>query len=156
MKTGDLDLTVQIASDNPTCPDENSIRQWVDGIPGNSPLHGEMTIRIVDKEEGTRLNRQYRGKDGPTNVLSFAYNNNAGPAQPISGDIVICAPVVEKEALEQNKDVRSHWAHMVVHGTLHLLGHDHLDEKQAEAMEALEQSIMAGFGYANPYNENDH
>ena len=76
MKTEDLDLTVQIASVNPTCPDENSIRQWVAGISGNSPLHGEMTIRIVDEEEGTRLNRQYRGKDGPTNVLSFAYNKD--------------------------------------------------------------------------------
>jgi len=156
MKTGDLDLTVQIASDNPTCPDENSIRQWVAGISNNSPLHGEMTIRIVEEEEGAQLNRQYRGKDGPTNVLSFSYNNAASPVRTIYGDIVICAPVVEKEALEQNKDVRSHWAHMVVHGTLHLLGHDHLNEKQAEAMEALEQSIMAGFGYGNPYNENNH
>lgn len=145
----DLDLTVQIASDNPTCPDEDTIRSWLKHIDTIRSLSGEMTVRIVGEKEGTQLNHEYRDRAGPTNVLSFAYNDES--SGKIMGDIVICAPVVEREAREQNKDCRSHWAHMVIHGTLHLMGYDHIDETDAVKMETLEQSIMAEIGYDNPY-----
>lgn len=110
---------------------------------------GELTIRIVDEAESHSLNQHYRGKDKPTNVLSF--QGDAVLAQQILGDLVICAPVVAREAVEQNKTHREHWAHLVVHGCLHLQGYDHEQASEATAMEAREVRILKQLGFADPY-----
>ncbi|NGY05971.1 rRNA maturation RNase YbeY [Solimonas terrae] len=110
---------------------------------------GELTIRIVDESESHALNKHYRGKDKPTNVLSF--QGDAALREAVLGDLVICAPVVAREAVEQNKTARAHWAHLVVHGCLHLQGYDHEQEPEAGAMEAREVRILEKLGFANPY-----
>ncbi len=131
-------------------------------VPVTKPLrqalrHGAgVSIRIVGAAESRRLNAAWRGKDKPTNVLSFpsglAGGQNPAPAGPFPlGDLVICAPVVAREAREQGKASRAHWAHMVVHGVLHLLGYDHELDREAESMEAREMNLLATFGYPNPY-----
>ncbi|MFA5940774.1 MAG: rRNA maturation RNase YbeY [Sinimarinibacterium sp.] len=107
--------------------------------------HGELTIRVVDEDESRALNAGYRGKDKPTNVLSFPGSGG------LLGDLVICAPVVAREALEQGKPARAHWAHMVVHGCLHLRGYDHEHDLDAQRMEAREKRILKGLGFADPY-----
>ena len=111
-----------------------------------------LTIRVVGGRESARLNATYRGKIGPTNVLSFAFEAPPRATRDTLGDLVICAPVVAREARAQGKTSRAHWAHMVVHGVLHLLGHDHLRARQARAMEILEKRILADLGYADPYD----
>lgn len=111
----------------------------------------EMTVRIVDEAESHALNLTYRGKDKPTNVLSFPFEAPEGINLPLIGDLVICRQVVEREALEQQISLESHWAHLAIHGTLHLLGYDHIDEREAEEMEALETEIMQSLGFADPY-----
>ncbi|RDF09147.1 rRNA maturation RNase YbeY [Haemophilus sputorum] len=111
----------------------------------------EMTIRIVDEEESQTLNREYRGKDYPTNVLSFPFEVPEGIELPLLGDLVICRQVMECEAKEQQISLASHWAHLAVHGTLHLLGYDHIEEAEAEEMEGLETQIMQKLGFEDPY-----
>jgi probable rRNA maturation factor len=111
----------------------------------------EVAIRIVGADEGQALNRDYRGKDYATNVLSFPAELPPGVDLPLIGDLAICAPVVAREAAEQGKKPRDHWAHLTVHGTLHLLGYDHIEDAEAEAMEALETRILAGLGIGDPY-----
>ena len=111
----------------------------------------EMTIRIVDEEESQTLNREYRGKDYPTNVLSFPFEVPEGIELPLLGDLVICRQVMEREAKEQQISLTSHWAHLAVHGTLHLLGYDHIEEVEAEEMEGLETQIMQKLGFEDPY-----
>ena len=134
-------------------PSPASFRQWVAaalrGARRRKPA--EVAIRIVDTDEGQALNRDYRGKDYATNVLSFRAELPPGVDLPLIGDLAICAPVVAREANEQGKKPRDHWAHLTVHGTLHLLGYDHIENAQAEAMEALETRILAGLGIADPY-----
>ncbi len=120
-------------------------------------LHGRtnipaLTIRVVDRRESARLNATYRGKTGPTNVLSFPFQAPPQAVPETLGDLVICAPVVAREARAQGKSPRAHWAHMVVHGVLHLLGYDHILVRQARVMEGLEKSILAELGYADPYD----
>jgi probable rRNA maturation factor len=110
----------------------------------------ELSIRLVGTEEGRRMNRQYRQRDYATNVLSFPVVLPPGVRLPLIGDLVICADVVEREALAQSKSLREHYAHMTIHGTLHLLGFDHEQEADAERMEALERRILAGLGMADP------
>jgi probable rRNA maturation factor len=134
-------------------PSAASFRRWVEAA-----LHGakrrkpaELAIRIVDADEGRALNRDYRGKDYATNVLSFPAELPRGVVLPLIGDLAICAPVVLREAAEQHKLPRDHWAHMTIHGVLHLLGYDHIEDTEAEAMEALETRILAGLGIADPY-----
>ena len=134
-------------------PSAASFRQWV-----NAALAGakrrtstELSIRIVDTTEGRELNRDYRGKDYATNVLSFPAELPPGVQLPLIGDLAICAPVVIREATEQGKPARHHWAHMTVHGVLHLLGYDHIVDAEAEAMEALETRILGKLGIADPY-----
>lgn len=119
----------------------------------------ELTLRIVDLEESQQLNRDYRGMDKPTNVLSFEFDMPPGVEleddEPLYlGDLVVCAPVVEREALEQGKPLIAHWAHMLVHGCLHLQGFDHLDDEEAEEMESLEKQIMQSLGFDNPYADD--
>jgi probable rRNA maturation factor len=134
-------------------PSPVSFRRWVaaalHGVKRRKPA--ELAIRIVDAEEGRALNRDYRGKDYATNVLSFPAELPPGVALPLIGDLAICAPVVLREAAEQGKLARDHWAHLTVHGVLHLLGYDHIEDGEAEAMEALETRILAGLGIADPY-----
>lgn len=134
-------------------PSPASFRRWVEAALRGSRRRkaAELSIRIVDADEGRSLNRDYRGKDYATNVLSFEAGLPPDMKLPLIGDMVICAPVVAREAAEQGKHARDHWAHLTVHGTLHLLGHDHIVEAEAEAMEALETRILAGLGIADPY-----
>lgn len=126
-------------------------QRWVAlALEGRRP-RGEVCIRIVDPEESRTLNREYRGKDKPTNVLSFPFEAPPGIPLDLIGDLVICAPVVQQEAQEQGKKPLDHWAHMVIHGTLHLLGFDHIKEDEAEQMEALERALLARLEIADPY-----
>lgn len=134
-------------------PSPVSFRRWVEAALRGAKRRKatELSIRVVDADEGRALNRDYRGKDYATNVLSFEAGLPPELKLPLIGDMVLCAPVVAREAVEQGKRARDHWAHLTVHGTLHLLGHDHLVEAEAEAMEALETRILAGLGIADPY-----
>ena len=111
---------------------------------------GALCLRLVDAEESRALNHRFRGKDRPTNVLSFPANSPL-VEEPELGDILLCAPVIAAEAAEQGKTARAHWAHMVVHGVLHLCGYDHIDDDEARVMEAAERRILAGLGFADPY-----
>lgn len=113
----------------------------------------EVTLKIVDKEEGALLNHQYREKQGPTNVLSFPYQVPGQPKNLLLGDLVICAALVKEEAMAQNKSQEAHWAHLVVHGALHLLGYDHIDKEEASVMEGLEVRILQQLGFPSPYGE---
>ncbi len=155
-----LKLAVQKAlegGDKAVAPKKHQIRRWA-----QAALRGdvEVTVRLVGEAEGRELNREYRGKDYATNVLTFTYGEGTEiPAVasadvhggPLVGDLVLCVPVVVREAAEQGKTVEGHFAHLVVHGMLHLQGHDHEVEDDAVRMEALERQIMAGLGYADPY-----
>lgn len=152
----ELFVDLQIASDNEdTLPELASLEQWVSAaiVAGSEELReeAELTVRIVDNEESQQLNLQYRGKDKPTNVLSFPFQNPPGITLPLLGDLVICKQVVENEAVQQNKTLTEHWAHMVIHGTLHLLGYDHIVENEAVEMETLETEILIKLGFADPY-----
>ena len=136
----------------PGLPAADRFRAWVEAALQNGYARLEQTIRVVDLDEGRNLNRTYRGKDKPTNVLAFAYDD-AELGYDCLGDLVICAPVVAREAAEQGKPEEAHWAHLVVHGMLHLQGYDHQRDDQREAMERLEIKILATLGYTNPYND---
>ena len=147
----ELDLGVSYALSRRGLPAAASFRRWA-----TAALHGrikraDLALRIVDEREGRALNRHYRGKDYATNVLSFPADLPEGVELPILGDIVLCAPVVAREAREQGKALNAHYAHLTVHGVLHLLGFDHEDEREAEAMELLERQILAGLGIDDPY-----
>ncbi|HTV84502.1 MAG TPA: rRNA maturation RNase YbeY [Dyella sp.] len=134
-------------------PSARSFQRWVEAAMRGARRRraAELSIRIVGTREGRKLNRDYRGKDYATNVLSFPVELPPGVKLPLIGDLVICASVVARESKEQGKLAKDHWAHMTVHGVLHLLGYDHLDDTQAQAMEALETRILAGLGMADPY-----
>lgn len=148
-----LVLAVGYAVPRAGLPAAASFRRWAEaalrGARRRKPA--ELAIRIVGLDEGRALNRDYRGKDYATNVLSFPAELPPGIALPLIGDLAICAPVVLREAAEQAKRPRDHWAHLTVHGVLHLLGYDHIDDGEAEAMETLETRILAGLGIADPY-----
>ncbi|NII11459.1 rRNA maturation RNase YbeY [Oleiagrimonas sp. C23AA] len=134
-------------------PAAASFRRWVGAALAGAGHEGEaeLSIRLVDADEGRELNATYRGKDYATNVLSFPAELPPGVELPLLGDLAICAPVMQREAREQHKADRAHWAHLTVHGTLHLLGYDHIEEAEAEQMEALETRILAGLGIDDPY-----
>lgn len=149
-----IEIDIQRASEAPGQPDDESFIRWAGLALRDKPGH-ELTIRLVDDEESRTLNREYRGKDYPTNVLSFPADLPPELNIPLLGDLVICVPVVHREAGEQNKPTESHWAHMVIHGCLHLLGHDHIEESEAEEMENIERALMAELGFSDPYIEHD-
>ncbi|AVP85628.1 rRNA maturation RNase YbeY [Aeromonas hydrophila] len=145
-----LDLQLASASTD-GLPSEAQLQSWLDGTIIGFQQEAEVTVRIVDEAESNELNLTYRGKDKPTNVLSFPFEAPPGLELPLLGDLVICRQVVEREAAEQGKPLMAHWAHMVVHGSLHLLGYDHIEDDEAEEMEALERDIMQELGFADPY-----
>ena len=151
-------IDIQMASTVDSVPDEKAIQAWLDDVIGSAGdgTSREISVRIVDEEEGRALNNQYRQQDKATNVLSFPAvgADEVGLPPELSqalGDIVICGPVVEREAVEQNKEIASHWAHLLVHGALHLLGYDHETDEEADVMEKLETRILATRGIADPY-----
>lgn len=139
-----LSLSVQYASEAQNLPARAQWRRWI-----SAALERSVTValRIVDEEEGRHLNRTFRGKDYATNVLTFVYDE----AGPLSGDVVICAPVVEKEAREASRDLMAHYAHLAVHAALHLQGFEHETDEEAHEMESRETAILAKLGYADPY-----
>ncbi|NID13861.1 rRNA maturation RNase YbeY [Luteibacter yeojuensis] len=148
-----VEVAVGYATSRKGVPAPASFRRWVEAALKGARRRkaAELAIRIVDADEGQALNRQYRGRDYATNVLSFPTELPPGVDLPLIGDLVICAPVVTREAAEQGKKPADHWAHMTIHGTLHLLGYDHIEEAEAEAMEGLETRILAGLGIPDPY-----
>jgi probable rRNA maturation factor len=154
-----MSVDVQIAAGAAGIPASKSIRNWVrKTIDATDPgREVDVSVRVVDEQEMRALNRDYRNQDKPTNVLAFP----AGDAgfvppgeRPLLGDVVVCAGVVAREAGEQGKPLEHHWAHMLVHGTLHLLGHDHITDPEAAAMEALERRVLSGLGITDPYAGN--
>ena len=152
--SGPIEVTIQVAVDGDEAgglPDEASCRRWVEAALAPRAEGAELTLRIVGRDEMTRLNETYRRQSGPTNVLSFPCDCGDRLSPPLLGDIVICAGRVVEEAGQQGKAPGDHWAHLVVHGCLHLLGHDHEDPGEAERMEALEVEILAGLGIPDPY-----
>lgn len=146
-----LEVDVQIACQGDDVPAQPEIRKWAHAAIGDGRARAELTVRIVDEDEGARLNARFRHRDGATNVLSFPFETPVGVEVPLLGDIVICAPVVRREAKEQQKSERSHWAHMVVHGALHLVGYAHEGDDEAKTMEAEERRILADLGFDDPY-----
>ncbi len=151
-----LRVVVQKACRTTGIPSATRIREWLlaalDGV-----LSGEVTVRVIGEAESAQLNSTWRGKQGATNVLSFPADGEIGAGVPgqedclPAGDIAICAPVLEREAAEQGKALDAHWAHIVIHGGLHLAGYDHEAPEEAEAMEARERELLAGFGISDPY-----
>ena len=146
-----VDLDYQNASSVSEIPSEEQCLAWLTAFLPEFQANAELTIRIVDEQESQSLNFEYRGKDKPTNVLSFPFEAPEHIELPLLGDLVICAQVVNREAQEQNKTQQAHWAHMVLHGCLHLLGYDHIEEAEAEEMESLEIELLAKMGFDNPY-----
>ena len=142
-------------SDSTQLPALSDLQSWATAAVDQRREEAEISLLIVDEAEGAELNQQWRNKSGATNVLSFPSDLPAELGLPLLGDLVICAPVVAREALEQKKSLNSHWAHMMVHGTLHLLGFDHIDDDQAEEMESLETDILARIGYPDPYQDRE-
>ena len=155
-----LELDLQVASQAADLPSEAQFRAWCEIALRQRTADSELTIRLVDESEGLELNHTYRQRDYATNVLSFPADvpDEMGGIPlldiPLLGDLVICVPVVEREALEQEKPPEAHWAHLVIHGCLHLLGYDHIDDAEAEEMEALERTLLAELGHPDPYADD--
>lgn len=143
-----IKLHVQIASVSDAIPTRSEFLRWIKAI---LLVPAELTIRLTDEQESAALNQKYRSKQGPTNVLSFPVENAPDAKCPYLGDLVICAPLVAQEAQQQNKPVIHHWAHLTVHGVLHLLGYDHEQEQEAEIMEQLEVDVLNKLGFPDPY-----
>ncbi len=148
-------VDVQRACAAPGVPPRAKLAEWAEAALDSRSDGVLMTVRVVGEAEGARLNERYRGREGATNVLAFGFDAPETPSVRILGDVVVCAPVAAREAREHAKRLDAHWAHLVVHGTLHLLGYDHDAPGAAEEMEALEREILAGFGYPDPYAAGD-
>ncbi len=149
-----IELEVQRLVDDAGVPDDADFHRWVAAVLADQ---GEcmVNLRVVDEAEGRALNEKWRGREAATNVLSFPASLPSGGGPRVLGDLVLCAPVVAREAAEQGKPVAAHWAHLVVHGLLHLLGFDHIHSSQAEIMEAREIALLHGLGITNPYEINN-
>ena len=145
------DIDLQIESEAKDLPKAADFERWFTSAVSGFKTGAEVCIRIVEPDESQALNNEYRGKDKPTNVLSFPLDVPPGIPLQLLGDLVICADVVAREAEEQQKAPMDHWAHMVIHGTLHLLGFDHIKDDEAEEMEALERKLLASLGIKDPY-----
>lgn len=154
----DLDLDRQVASAEPDLPTQYDLARWAAAALEGRRGRAALTVRIVDEPEARALNLQYRGRDRATNVLSFPFEAPPGIADQgeivdLIGDLVVCAPVVHREAMEQGKDAAAHWAHLVVHGILHLIDYDHITDQEAAEMEGLETAVLQGLGFPPPYEE---
>jgi probable rRNA maturation factor len=148
MKNNPLDLTleIQVACEDEYIPEQTKIETWVTAALNHRCETAEIGIRLVSATEIAELNQNYRNKAGPTNILSFAYSK-----QPLSGDMAICASIVNQEAKTAGLEKNAHWAHIIVHGVLHLLGFDHEEDNEAEVMEKLETKILSTLGVSDPY-----
>jgi probable rRNA maturation factor len=156
-----ITVDIQIAvsnndSNNESLPNEQQLQGWVEAVLNTRKPGAELTIRIVDESESQQLNNDYRGKNSPTNVLSFPFEAPPGVELNLIGDLIICANVVESEAKSQEKALISHWAHMVTHGCLHLLGYDHISNQDAQEMESIEIETLNQQGFDNPYAADEH
>lgn len=150
------DIELQLAVDShPDIPTQKQFEHWVHTTLIGRRENAEMTIRLVDTAESATLNEQFRQRSGPTNILSFPIETDMILPVPLLGDLVICVPLVLAEAEQQAKSVEFHWAHLVVHGVLHLLGYDHQTDAMAQTMETLEIAILAELGYPNPYGDSE-
>lgn len=152
----ELELDLQLETAGTDAPPLSDLERWVSATLEGRRDRVELTIRVVGELEGRELNRRYRGQDRPTNVLSFPFDappwiDVGDPIHDLLGDLVICADLVRREAAEQGKPVAAHWAHLVVHGVLHLLDYDHLTDEKATEMEGLETAILSGLGFPPPY-----
>ena len=156
-----VDIAIQNVCNNANIPTKTELTRWIKAAIIDEIMQRELCLRIVDVAEMTSLNEQYRNKPGPTNVLSFPADLPADLPDELSdeknylGDLVVCAEVLEREANEQKKSIQAHWAHLIVHGTLHLQGYDHIKETEAIAMEGLEVDILKGLGFADPYQTTE-
>jgi probable rRNA maturation factor len=151
-------IDVQWACGDPLTIDENTLIKWAK-LPLVAHIDSaELTLRLVDTAEIQQLNRQYREKDKPTNVLAFpsAIPDNIKLEYPLLGDVIICPAVLKNESVELNKPLEAHWAHIIIHGVLHLLGYDHIENNDAEVMQSLEIKLLAQLGFANPYEIEDN
>ena len=144
-----IEVEVQRETSISSLPSDQQFEQWATAVL-RSHGEAELVIRLVDQEESRRLNEQFANRNKPTNVLSFPAGLPPSIGLPLLGDIVICAPLVEREAEDQNKTILAHWAHLTIHGILHLLGHDHQSEDEAADMEALETGLVQSFGFPDP------
>lgn len=158
MKT--LELDIQYALDDADgsagrLPAVEAFEDWARAALSGRRDAAQLVLRIVGEGESGELNECYRGRSGPTNVLSFVFEQPELLDPPLLGDIVVCAPLVEREAAEQGKTVQAHWAHLLVHGVLHLIGYDHEEESEALIMEGLEREILAGLGFPDPYADDE-
>ena len=148
-----LDIQHADDSDSPGLPADDDIRRWVAAALAAQAASAQLTVRIVGMAESRQLNEDYRHGEGPTNVLSFPFGEPGLLQPPLLGDVVICAPLVVQEAAEQGKTIEAHWAHLVLHGVLHLLGFDHQTAPQAQEMERREIEILHALAYPDPYQE---
>ena len=148
MSTG---VAVQRASAASGVPPSGKLTRWAEAALAGRSEGAQMTVRVVDEAEGAALNARYRRRTGATNVLAFAFDAPELPSVAILGDVVVCAPVAAREAREQSKRLDAHWAHLVVHGTLHLLGYGHDEIDSAREMEAIEREVLDRLGYCDPY-----
>tara|TARA_R110000822_G_scaffold226254_14_gene359026 strand:+ start:7354 stop:7842 length:489 start_codon:yes stop_codon:yes gene_type:complete len=153
-----LTIDMENASSSPNVPDEKLVHQWVYAALAEINTGGkddlELSVRVVDEEESADLNQRYRHKQGATNVLSFPADLPDSLQLPLLGDLVICAQIVEREARQQDKSLDAHWAHMLIHGSLHLMGYDHIDDRDAEEMELLETKIITSLNFPPPYEQS--
>ena len=151
-----MEIVVDVQRIMSAGPSDEKIQNWVETIlAAEQEKDAELTVRIVDENESAELNEEYRNKTGSTNVLSFPFECPSEVELNLLGDLVICAPVVEREAKQQGKPSQAHWAHMLVHGILHLLGYEHIDKDDAQKMESHEIEIMAALGFSDPYSDKD-
>ena len=149
-----MNVNIDVQREVEALPKDEELLKWLNKILIFEEKDDiELTIRFVDEKESAELNKQYRNKKGPTNILSFPFEVPAEIELNLLGDLVICSDIVKREAVEQNKQELAHWAHMVVHGTLHLLGYDHLTDAEADVMEDKEIKILSQLGYTDPYRE---
>ncbi len=149
-----IEIDVQRMVNDPCVPDDQFFLEWANAVLASEDS-AVVNVRIVDEAEGWALNREWRGKDSATNVLSFPADMPLVDGSRVLGDVVLCAPVIEQEASKQGKSLKAHWAHLVIHGLLHLLGFDHINGEQAKLMEAREIELLAHLGFSNPY-ETSH
>lgn len=146
-------MEIQVATEFRDYPSAQLFQQWLDSVLTDQSQNSEVVIRLVDEAESAELNQQYRHKVGATNILSFPFEAPEGVEMDLLGDLVICTPLIAEEARQQDKLLEHHWAHITIHGILHLLGYDHIQDHEAEEMEALEIKILHKLNIANPYQE---